>query len=52
VDKGSIGEDIDWYYERGYISERPDAEEIVDDSFCRYATKVLGPYDASARQDR
>ena len=44
LDKKSVQEDIDWYYERGYIKKKPDVNEIVDDSFASYADKKLGTY--------
>ncbi|MDD3089030.1 MAG: ABC transporter substrate-binding protein [Candidatus Omnitrophica bacterium] len=44
VDKESVKEDIDWYYDHGYVASRPDVNDIVDDEFAEYAVKELGPY--------
>ncbi|MDD4956893.1 MAG: ABC transporter substrate-binding protein [Candidatus Omnitrophica bacterium] len=52
LDKTSIGEDIDWYHERGYITQRPDPADIVDDSFCEYAVSVLGKYPPHDHRER
>lgn len=44
LDKKSIAEDIDWYFDRGYITTKPSVDKMVDDEFAEYAVKELGPY--------
>ena len=36
--------DLDWYLDHGYLSQKPDLTQIVDNSYCDYAVQQLGRY--------
>jgi NitT/TauT family transport system substrate-binding protein len=44
VNARAVSEDLDWYVGHGYVAERPDLTKALDDSFCQFAVKELGPY--------
>jgi NitT/TauT family transport system substrate-binding protein len=44
VSERSIEGDLDWYFERGYVQQRPDLRRLVDNSYVDYAIQQLGRY--------
>ncbi len=40
----SVVDNLDWYEAHGYVKQRPDLRVAIDDSYCQYALKQLGPY--------
>jgi NitT/TauT family transport system substrate-binding protein len=44
VNAPSIVDNLTWYTEHGYVKTQPDMSVAVDDSYCQYAIKQLGPY--------
>jgi NitT/TauT family transport system substrate-binding protein len=44
VNARAVSEDLDWYMSHGYVQERPDLSQALDDSFCQFAVSQLGPY--------
>lgn len=40
----SLKKDAQWYFEKGFVKELPDIDNIVDLSYAKHAVKVLGPY--------
>jgi ABC-type nitrate/sulfonate/bicarbonate transport system substrate-binding protein len=44
VNEQSIEGDLNWYFERGHVSERPDLKRLVDNSYVDYAIQQLGRY--------
>jgi NitT/TauT family transport system substrate-binding protein len=44
VNEQSVEGDLNWYFERGHVSERPDLKRLVDNSYVDYAIQQLGRY--------
>ncbi len=44
VNEASIAGDLEWYFERGHIRERPDIRRLVDHSYVDFAIQQLGRY--------
>jgi NitT/TauT family transport system substrate-binding protein len=44
VNEQSIAGDLDWYFERGHVAQRPDLNRLVDNSYVDYAIQQLGRY--------
>ncbi|HLH26589.1 MAG TPA: ABC transporter substrate-binding protein [Chloroflexota bacterium] len=40
----SIAEILDWYVANGYVPQRPDLAQAIDNRYCAYAVQQLGPY--------
>jgi NitT/TauT family transport system substrate-binding protein len=40
----TMAADIDWYFDHGYISPKPNVAQFVDHSYCDYALQQLGRY--------
>ena len=40
----TMKQDAQWLYEKGYVKQQPDIENITDLSYVNYAVKQLGPY--------
>jgi ABC-type nitrate/sulfonate/bicarbonate transport system substrate-binding protein len=40
----TMAADVDWYFENGYVSPKPDVTQYVDHRFCDHALQQLGRY--------
>ena len=36
--------DLDWYVANGYVPQKPDLAQALDNSYCDYAVQQLGRY--------
>src|SRR5262249_21165986 len=45
INMDTLAQDLDWYVSNGYLSERPDVNKLVDNSFADYAVRMLGKYE-------
>lgn len=44
VNEASIESDLEWYFERGHVRERPDIRRLVDNRYVDFAIQQLGRY--------
>ena len=40
----TFADDVDWWYQHGYVQTRVDPAEVADNSFVDQALTRLGPY--------
>jgi NitT/TauT family transport system substrate-binding protein len=44
INADTLARDMDWYVANGYLTEKPDLNRVVDNSFADYAVRTLGKY--------
>ena len=37
--------DLDWYASNGFVTQKPDLLQTIDNSYCDYAIQQLGRYE-------
>ena len=44
LDRGALAADYQWFRDQAMLDGVIDLDQLVDDSFAKYAVSVLGPY--------
>lgn len=44
VGKESIKDQQEWYFRNGFVPKKADIDQLIDESYLKYALDILGPY--------